>query len=325
MKIFVWCHTYYSCVAFWKCACVVWVRGWKWHLSPCLYQLTSDVSLNSSGDLIGRRQRAVGQWEAAWYSSLAVEGRQPGKQQRASIPTRHPGRNQPEQPSELFVVSLLFADSAWAECSIIHWVRRVKEGIGWSIGHWFSFGLLLSFICLSGLRVSFRPQSCSCIEVIFSFKWSAAFSSQILWWLEAVLLFISHISGKPGTRKNCTECAEHHVDLKKHNEDVTMMIFAGMQDWGFINNVLRMYTSASVTLRVCLSTVASSKHCLQFCAMKCDIIDVLLLALNITAVDCSVTLWLAMTVVQCTMHTREMQKYSERVCFILHCGIFFWR
>ena len=54
----------------------MWVRGWKWHLSPCLYQLTSDVSLNSLSVLIGRGRRAVGQWEAAWYSSLlAVEGR----------------------------------------------------------------------------------------------------------------------------------------------------------------------------------------------------------------------------------------------------------
>ena len=108
MRIFVWCHTYYSCVAFWKCACVVWVRGWKWHLSPCLYQLTSDVSLNSSGDLIGRRRRAVGQWEAAWYSSLAVEQcRQAGKQQRASIPTRQTGRNQPEQSPLLLCLSHL--------------------------------------------------------------------------------------------------------------------------------------------------------------------------------------------------------------------------
>ena len=89
---------------------------------PELFRRSDWSKAESCGPMRGRLvfQPGSGAVQAGWKTAESVNPDETNRQEPAGTITSS-------------VVSLLFANSAQAECSIIHRDRSVKEGIGWSV------------------------------------------------------------------------------------------------------------------------------------------------------------------------------------------------
>ena len=136
----------------WEAGNGIFLRAHISWLQTCPWTLPA-IWLVETGELwANERPPGILAWQ--WVRAGSLEN----SRERQSPPDRQVGTS---RNNHMCVVSLVFADSVWLQCSIIHWRCRVwgRALVScWCALIFIRLDWTFPFLCLSGLRVSFAPQ-----------------------------------------------------------------------------------------------------------------------------------------------------------------------